>query len=305
VCTAGGQDTTPGQFEKNSYYFIQTEGVEVEGYLLPLSLVRCLNASDEGRIARVEYQHGTAYDGWWRTWLPAGVPGNKVYTENGIPYESVVLTDVLRGAGSTSRGKAVYSNKYKLAKKTLARLSELEEARFSLFLQVNSTEPDVLNRTKQALAEPSRDGLVDPVPENNGTDSEDGSDVHKSSESEAGTVDGEDSDASAANDSGSSSSSSDSSPERTTRGGCSPSPRKTPPKRGKPAAKNSTKPRAELHSKTQHNDRRRKAKDGVTRSVQDISYRANPADRTTRRNTRQSAGQSGSKREAIVNGMLE
>ena len=227
-----------------------------------------------------------------------------VYGKRHVPYESVVLTDVLRGAGSTKSGKAVYSNKYKLAKKTLARLSELEEARFSLFLQVNSTEPDVLTRTKQALAEPSREGLVDTVPENNGADSENGSDVHKSSESEADTVDGEDSDASA-NDSGSSSSSSDSSPERTTRGGCSPSPRKTPPKRGKPAAKNSTKPRAELHSKTQHNDRRRKAKDGVTRSVHDISYRENPADRTTRRNTRQSAGQSGSKREAIVNSMLE
>jgi hypothetical protein len=59
---AGTDDTTPGEWEQNGYYFIQTEGQEANTlYTVPLSLVRALSVkeNDDGeKLALIQYQYG-------------------------------------------------------------------------------------------------------------------------------------------------------------------------------------------------------------------------------------------------------
>jgi hypothetical protein len=152
---AGTDDTTPGEWEQNGYYFIKTEGQEANTlYTLPLSLVRALSVkeNDDGeKLALIQYQYGRFWDDKWRPWLPAGVQGNSYYTETDVPYTCVVVTDVKRGAGSMKGGRPCYTQPFMLHADTVKKLAMEPLASFSLFLKANSNEGEYERRTAQAL----------------------------------------------------------------------------------------------------------------------------------------------------------
>jgi hypothetical protein len=298
--TVGGQDTTQGQFEKNKYYFIRTAGEPSADYGLPISLVRCTSVNAEGTEATVQYQIGTAYDGEWRPWLPAGVKGNRYYTESGVSYDAVLVTDVQRGQGAVFKGKPNYTKPFKLSHLTLRRLLELEEARFHLFLVANRSEPEADLRRAQAIARPADAAIGDEVALSDaGTDT--GTDSSSGSSS--------DSDTSAASDLGSkchSTTSEDCSSSSDEDDGVADSPASPqflPTKRAKSnASKNKG---VAQHVMTKHHDQRRHEKDHVTRSLADTNYRGNPNPRAkrSRKQDASSAGQSGAKRAALANSL--
>ena len=132
-------------------------------YKLPFSLVRCLRHSEDGKLAVVQYQYGSFYDGPWRAWLPEGARGNAYYQGVDIPFESVVLTDVERVRGAGSAAKPKFTTKYHLSAATIRRLSEVEGSQFQLFLAANATEPNCPARTAQAAARPEECGMGETV----------------------------------------------------------------------------------------------------------------------------------------------
>ena len=303
-CNAGGQDTTPGHFEVNSYYFIQTDGEPSAEYELPISLVRCLTVREGGQVASVEYQIGTAYDGKWKSWLPFGVIGNRYYKDDNCPYESVVLTDVQRGAGSTRGGKPIYSLAVSLSRKTQLRLSELPQADFHLYLNKSLREPNASTRRAQAVNNELHDGAEQAGGSDHGTDSA------EEPESEEELIESEEEvDAAAKSDSGSHtdttsvSGTSDSASDDSH--ACLLELRREQLKREK-RGKKAFKPKAQAGlTKKEADDKKRKGLCPATRSVQDRNYRDNPCERPSKRGANKgSAGQSGAKRTALADNVV-
>lgn len=328
IClTLGVHDVTPGQFEKDGYYFIKTEGEEAEGYHLPLSLVRVLKVKHDG-TADVEYQYGTCYDGQWKAWLLPGA-GQKYFTDTDIPYESVVLCDVRRGLGANNKGKAQHRKPYKLHKETLRRLSEERSSMFGQFLEASLNLPQAATRRK-SVAKTRLAGL-EVTDANNAEDHGTDSETDRESEEEAvesGDAQGE---ANSEEDDKDDSDEGESSTTVSTQGSSSVEEDGssmeveggrnrdiTRPKRAKPGPKGPRPRQTQLNQHLAQERQRRLRKDHVTRMVYDEAYgpAATQSDRIARvgNNAKSSAtGASSSgytrsskqKRDALVSAQQE
>ena len=262
---------------------------------MPISLVRCLKVDPVSGLATVQFQMGTEYDGQWRPWLPAGVRGNRYYTESEIPYESVVVADVQRGKGSVVRGKQIYTQPFYLHKKTLLQLAELPEARFSLFLLKNKVEPSYSQRTAEAITQPAAGGEDVDFASDNQTDSCDSG----SEDDKSGADPGVASPGLAHNDSDpDSSSNSDSDGANANTSPCPPPQRSIVQKPGQRKGKQAAV--FDRHAVTTGKNKRRHAKDNGTREVHDANNRRCPLPRKQNKKDPKAAGCSGTKRDELA-----
>jgi hypothetical protein len=133
---ANRMDTTPiGALKVNDYHFVAHDERDGIGFRLPISLARVIEVVDgtNGLQARVMYQSGDHYDGWFRPFRIERGRGDGIenFQTGTIEVDMIVLAHVTRGKGKSRQGEngvglvEQYTDKFMLADSTRGHLKEI------------------------------------------------------------------------------------------------------------------------------------------------------------------------------------